>query len=80
MSKDVQKTVIKPIFLNRESVAAFVALSVPTVERMTAQGNFPAPRQLSGKRVAWLVREVEEWAESRPVSTNLPVLKCGGRA
>jgi predicted DNA-binding transcriptional regulator AlpA len=46
MSKDVQKTVIKPIFLNRESVAAFVALSVPTVERMTAQGNFPAPRQI----------------------------------
>ena len=30
-----------------------------------------ADRQLSGQRVGWLVREVQEWAESRPVS-NLP--------
>ena len=28
-------------------------------------------RQLSGQRVGWLVREVQEWAESRTVS-NLP--------
>ena len=80
MSKDVQQANIKPIYLNRESVAAFVSLSVPTVERMVAQGVFPAPRQLTGKRVGWLVREVEEWAESRPVSTNLPVPNSGGRA
>ena len=26
---------------------------------------------VSGQRVGWLVREVQEWAESRPVS-NLP--------
>lgn len=79
MNKDAQQANIKPIYLNRESVAAFVSLSVPTVERMVAQGVFPAPRQLTGKRVGWLVREVEEWAESRPLSTNLPVPNCGRR-
>ena len=79
MNNDVQQANIKPIYLNRESVAAFVSLSVPTVERMVTQGIFPAPRQLTGKRVGWLVREVEEWAESRPVSTNLPVPNCGKR-
>lgn len=70
---------IKPVYLDREGVAAFVSLSVPTMERMVAGGSFPAPRQLTGKRVGWLVREVEEWAESRPVSSNLPVANCGRR-
>ena len=44
-------TNIKPAYLDRESVAAFVSLSVPTMERMVAGGAFPAPRQLTGKRV-----------------------------
>ncbi len=79
MSKEAQQANIKPLYLDRKSVAAFVSLSVPTMERMVVQGIFPAPRQLTGKRVGWLVREVEEWAESRPVSTNLPVLNCGKR-
>ena len=70
---------IKPLYLDRESVASFVSLSVPTMERMVASGVFPAPRQLTGKRVGWLVREVEDWAESRPVSSNLPVANCGVR-
>lgn len=70
---------IKPLYLDRETAAAFVSLSVPTMERMVASGGFPAPRQLTGKRVGWLVREVEEWAESRPVSSNLPVANCGLR-
>lgn len=72
-------TNIKPAYLDRESVAVFVSLSVPTMERMVAKGSFPAPRQLTGKRVGWLVREVEEWAEGRPVSSNLPVPNSGMR-
>lgn len=71
--------VIKPAYLNRDAVAAFVSLSVPTMERMVARGLFPQPRQISDKRVGWLVREVEEWCESRPLSVNLPVKNCGLR-
>ncbi len=70
---------LKPAYLDREAVASFVSLSVPAVERLVATGAFPSPRQLTGKRVGWLVREVEEWAESRPVSANLPVQNCGLR-
>ena len=72
-------TNIKPIYLDRETAAAFVSLSVSTMERMVVQGTFPQPRQLTDKRVGWLVREVEAWAESRPVSSNLPVPNCGVR-
>ena len=70
---------IKPAYLGREDAASFVCLSVPTMQRMVARRQFPAPRQISDKRVGWLVREVEEWAESRPVSANLPVANCGVR-
>ncbi|UKI11834.1 hypothetical protein ACLUPT_11990 [Variovorax sp. SCN45] len=34
---------------------------------------------LSGRRVAWLVREVEAWAESRPVSNLPPPPNTGAR-
>ena len=42
----------KPAYLDRESVAAYVSLSVSVMERMVAKGEFPSQRQLTGKRVA----------------------------
>lgn len=68
---------VKPLYLDREATASFVSLSVPTMQRMVARRQFPAPRQISDKRVGWLVRELEEWSESRPESSNLPVENCG---
>ncbi len=68
---------LKPAYLDRDSAAAFVSLSVNALERMVASRDFPQPRQLTSRRVGWLVREVEEWAESRPVSSNLPVANSG---
>lgn len=46
---------------------------------LVARNEAPAPRQLSGKRTAWLAREVEEWAETRPVATALPPPNTGWR-
>ena len=63
---------IAPIFLDLPAVVQAVALSESTVQELVRQGQFPPPRQLSGRRVGWLVREVTEWAESRPVSTLPP--------
>lgn len=63
---------MKPIYLELEAVAGAVALASSTVQRLVRENAFPKPRQLSGRRVAWLVREVEEWAEGRPVSQLLP--------
>ena len=70
---------IKPAYLDRENTAAYVSLSVPTMERMIARAEFPAPRQLTNKRVGWLVRELDAWCEDRPTSSNLPVANCGHR-
>lgn len=64
-------TKVAPIFLDLPAVVEAVALSESTVQELVRQGQFPAPRQLSGRRVGWLLRELQEWAESRPVS-NLP--------
>ena len=66
-----KKIPITPVFLDLPTVAQAVALSTATIERLEREGQFPKRRQLSGQRVGWLVREVQEWAESRPVS-NLP--------
>lgn len=62
---------IQPIYLDLPSVAAVISLSEASVQRLVREDQFPKPRMLSGRRVAWLMREVEEWAESRPVS-DLP--------
>lgn len=63
---------MKPLYLELEAVASVVALAATTIQRLVREGDFPKPRQLSGRRVAWLVRELEEWAEARPVSTLAP--------
>jgi len=68
---------MKPMYFDRDTVASVISVSVDTIERLVQKGAFPKPRQITEKRVGWLVREVEEWAESRPVSSNLPVANCG---
>lgn len=68
---------VAPIFLDLPAVVQAVALSESTVQELVRQGQFPAPRQLSGRRVGWLVRELEAWAETRPVSNLLPPPNTG---
>lgn len=68
---------VSPLFLDLETVAQTVALSVSTVQELVRQGRFPPPRQISSRRVAWLMREVEEWAESLPVSQLPPPPNTG---
>lgn len=59
-------------YLELEAAADSVSVSPATLQRMVREGEFPAPRQISGRRVGWLVREVEAWCEARPVSDQLP--------
>ena len=72
-----KKIPVTPIFLDLPTVAEVVALSESTVQELVRQGQFPQPRQMSGRRVGWLVKEVQEWAESRPVSNLLPPPNTG---
>ncbi|MGF6899397.1 helix-turn-helix transcriptional regulator [Paraburkholderia sp. GAS348] len=62
---------MKPIYLDIQGAAEALALSESGIRKLINQGDFPKSRLLTGRRVAWLVRELEEWAEARPVS-NLP--------
>ena len=67
----------RPACLDRAGAAAYLSLSESTVEKLTREGEFPRPRLLSGRRTAWLVRELDEWLEQRPVSELLPPLNTG---
>lgn len=69
---------IKPAYLDRGDAAKFLAISETTMFRLVnTDPNFPKPRELSGRRVAWLVRELEAWAEKRPIANNLPPENTG---
>lgn len=70
---------VKPAYLDLEGTCSFVALGESTVEGLIRENKFPKPRQLSGRRVGWLVRELEEWSESRPVSEQLPPKNTGAK-
>jgi prophage regulatory protein len=52
--------------LSKSEVQKMVGLSGPTIWRMERKGEFPARRQISANRVAWLDTEIEEWLRSRP--------------
>ncbi|WP_108370980.1 AlpA family transcriptional regulator [Limnohabitans sp. T6-5] len=72
---------LRPAVLDIDQCAAYLTLSNGTIERLVRKGEFPAPRQLSGRRVGYLLREVDEWLESRPVSDLPPPVNCEfGRA
>ncbi|MFM0732358.1 AlpA family phage regulatory protein [Paraburkholderia sediminicola] len=63
---------MRPLYLDLEGVAEALSLSKTTVQKLVRTNQFPAPRALSGRRVGWLVRELEEWCEARPHSDMLP--------
>lgn len=70
-----------PMYLDLSDVSNFVALSESSIQKLTRENAFPKARQLSGRRVGWLVREVVDWAEARPVADLLPPAGSGyGRA
>lgn len=70
---------VQPVFLSKEDVAKVTTLSTGVIEHLVQRREFPQPRQLSGRRVGWLLREVVEWAESRPVSDLPPPPNTGSR-
>lgn len=70
---------MKPIYIDLQAVAAAVSLSETQIQKLVREECFPKPRMLSSRRVAWLVREVEAWAEQRPISDLAPPPNTGLR-
>jgi len=55
------------MFLKRSAVLELVGLGYTTVWKLERAGNFPARKQLSAGRVAWLRSEVMNWIDTRLV-------------
>lgn len=70
---------ITPIYADLPTVAAMLSLSESSVQGLVRANDFPKPRKISGRRVAWLLREVDEWAETRPTSDLPPPPNTGAR-
>jgi prophage regulatory protein len=68
---------VKPIYVDLETLLQIVPLGKSTIEEEQRLGNFPRPRKLSGRRVGWLMADIEEWANSRPVSDLPPPANTG---
>ena len=67
------------IYFDIDELCAATTLSKTTIQKMVREQQFPAPRHLGGRRVGWLVKEVLEWAENRPVSDLPPPPNTGAR-
>lgn len=70
-----------PAALDVEQAAQYLSLSKSSMESLVRSGDFPKPRKLGPRRVAYLVSELNEWLYSRPVSDLSPPPNSGfGRA
>ncbi|WP_454677498.1 helix-turn-helix transcriptional regulator [Achromobacter marplatensis] len=76
MSVDVR---IEPVYVDLATAALITTLAESTIQAMTARDEFPAPRELSGRRVGYLYAEIVQWANSRPRSTLLPPPNTGAK-
>ena len=73
MSKSQKRqSTLKPVMINIDAVAEVTGLSVSGVQSLIRADDFPKPRRASPRRACWLLREIEEWAESRPIAEFLP--------
>ncbi len=70
---------MQPAALDRETAAAYVGLSVTTMEAEAQAGRFPKPRLASARRVVWLREELDAHLRALPVSTIRPGPGKAGR-
>lgn len=60
-----------PLLIARDNAALVLGVSERTLDALVANGDLAPPRKISAGRVGWLWRELQAFAESRPVS-DLP--------
>jgi hypothetical protein len=63
---------IEPIAVSPEGAAAMLGgISLRTLDAIVARGEL-TPRRITAQRIGYLVRELREYAESRPKATRIP--------
>jgi len=70
---------IEPVYVDLPTAASITTLAESTIQSMVTKGEFPAPRELSGRRGGYLYSEIMDWALSRPRSELLPPKNTGAR-
>ncbi|OCZ64336.1 hypothetical protein A7P23_27750 [Achromobacter xylosoxidans] len=70
---------MEPLYVDLSTAASITTLAESTIQSMVTKGEFPAPRELSGRRVGYLYSEIMDWALSRPRSELLPPKNTGAR-
>jgi predicted DNA-binding transcriptional regulator AlpA len=58
---------LPPRLINRDAAAAYVNVGTTTFDEMVKAGKMPRPRQLTGKRQAWDVRQLDAAVDHLPV-------------
>lgn len=77
----LQVITLAPVLLARPNAAAYLSISESMLDQLVARGEAPKPRRISAGRTAWLVDDLREWAQARPISDLLPPSNSGyGRA
>ena len=61
-----------PLLVGREHAATALGISDSTLEALVRSGDLPPQRRISAGRTGWLWRELQAFAESRPVSDAAP--------
>ncbi|WP_278738304.1 helix-turn-helix transcriptional regulator [Achromobacter denitrificans] len=70
---------IEPVYVDLATAAFMTTLAESTIQAMVTRDEFPAPRELSGRRVGYLYSEILEWAQKRPRSAMLPPPNTGAK-
>jgi predicted DNA-binding transcriptional regulator AlpA len=53
--------------LNEKQVAAWIGISLPSLQRMRAGGSGPPFVQLSRRRIGYKKSSIEDWLQSRTI-------------
>ena len=56
------------MFLRLPQVLRLTGLSRSTIYKWVNQGDFPKPKQLGPRAIAWDSEELANWSENRPTS------------
>lgn len=72
-------SVLKNSLIEREQLPGLVGLSMRTIEEEIRNDRFPKPRRMSGRRVAWLAADIDEWMENLPESDLPPPPNTGAK-
>ena len=70
---------VKTLYYDLAELPMVIKLAKSTIQRLVRENKFPRPRELSGRRVGWYVKDIETWAESRPDSNLPPPANTGWR-